>query len=414
VGVVPAVRVELYVGIDRDAPYLTLDDPVKGELDEALYPLYDGVLPSITADLEADGYAYSVRRGRSSELDDVSTGTLAVSFRNFTGTFVPSTLVPSGSDVYLPGKRVRLYLDEVCVFDGTVDDWRLAYDKSGECSADLVAFDALGTLAETALDEWSTTAQTAGERLVAVLDRTEVDFPANRDMGADSGNIYADTVPAGTNTLTYVRRVVYSDLGYVYCSRVGVLTFEPRQSLTYSVQAEFADDGTAIPFDGIAPSSPSRFLYNRVSVTRADPGAVEQVVNDTASQAVYGIRTLSLSDMLMNSDIDALHFAETLLALYKEPATRIESLSVNLGALTTSQRSQVCSLELGDFVTVKWTPAGTSEVTQSLRIEGIDWGGSYSSLGMLSLSLSPATYFPFPFILDNPTEGVLDTSTIYY
>ena len=30
-GVVPAVRVELFVGIDRDAPYLTLDDPVKGE-----------------------------------------------------------------------------------------------------------------------------------------------------------------------------------------------------------------------------------------------------------------------------------------------------------------------------------------------------------------------------------------------
>jgi len=411
--VTPTVRVELYVGIDRDAPYLTLDDPVKGELDEAMYPLYDGVLPSITADLEADAYAYTVSRGRDSELDDVSTGTLAVSLRNQTGTFVPSTLVPTSSDVYLPGKRVRLYLDEVCVFDGTVDDWQLLYDISGDCTADLVAYDALGTLAETALEEWTTTAQTAGERIVEVLDRPEVDFGANRGVGAEGGDIDNDTVPAETNTLSYVRQVVYSSLGYVYASRLGLLTFEPSTSVTYSVQAEFADDGTAIPFSGIAPASSSKFLYNRVSVTRAEVGAVEQIVDDTASQALYGIRTLSLDNMLMNSDTDALHFAETLLSVYKDPATRVESLTVNLGSLTSSQIAQVCALELGDFITVTWTPAGTSEVTQSLRIEGIDWGGSYDSVGVLSLRLSPATYFPFPFILDSLTQGVLDTSAIY-
>lgn len=413
-GVIPAVRVELFVGLDRDAPYLTLDDPVKGEIDEALYPLYDGVLPSITADLEADAYAYSVRRGRSSELDDVSTGTLAVSFRNFAGTYVPSTLVSTGSDVYLPGKRVRLWLDEVCVFDGTVDDWQLSYDLSGDCSAELVAFDALGSLADTELQAWSTSAQTAGERLVAILDRPEVDFPATRDVSNEAGSIGADTVPDGTNTLTYVRQVVYSDLGYVYASRLGLLTFEPRQSIAYVVQAEFADDGTAIPFVGIVPSSSARYLFNRVSVMRAADGAVEQIVNDTASQALYGIRTLTLSDMLMNSDTDALNLAGSLLSLYSTPATRIESLSVNLGSLTESQRATVCALELGDFVTVTWTPKGTTATTQSLRVEGIEWGGSYSSLGTLMLNLSPASQIPIPFLLDDVDFGVLDTSTVYY
>jgi hypothetical protein len=314
--------------------------------------------------------------------------------------------------VYLPGKRVRLWLDEVCVFDGNIDDWQLEYDVSGDCSADLVAFDALGTLAETALQEWTTSAQTASERLVEVLDKPEVDFGATRNILGDGGDIGADVVPTGTNTLSYIRQVVFSDLGYVYVSRLGLLTFEPRNSVTYTVQAEFADDGTAIPFNGIAPASSSRYLYNRVSVTRS--GGVEQIVDDTASQTLYGIRTLTLSDMLMNSDTDALNLAGSLLALYSSPTTRIEELSVNLGSLSVSQRATVCALELGDFVTVAWTPQGTDAVTQALRVEGIEWGGSYNSLGMLTLRLSPAAYVPFPFILDDATDGVLDTSTIYY
>ena len=216
----------------------------------------------------------------------------------------------------------------------------------------------------------------------------------------------------GTNALTYIRKVAYSDLGYVYASRTGVLTFEPAASITYTVQAEFADDGTAIPFSGIKPASSARYLYNRVSVTR--DGGTEQIAEDTASQALYGIRTLSLSDMLMNTDGDALDLAGSLLSFYSEPATRIGSLTVNLGSLTEAQRTQVLSLELGDFVTATWTPDGTSEVTQSLRVEGIDLGGSSSSLGVMSLSLSPAQYFPIPFVLDSLTEGVLDEDSVYY
>ena len=191
--VVPAVRVDLYTG-EVAGPYLTLDDPVKGELDEPSWPLYDGPAPELTVALEADAYAYGVRRGRSSELDDVSTGTLAVEFRNHSGAFVPTSLVDAGIydddgellvddegvpitdtwaiygyNIVTPGRRVRLYLDEVVVYDGRVEDWELDYDVNGDAIARLVAVDALGVLAQAELELWATTAQTAGERFVAVL-----------------------------------------------------------------------------------------------------------------------------------------------------------------------------------------------------------------------------------------------------
>jgi len=198
----------------------------------------------------------------------------------------------------------------------------------------------------------------------------------------------------------------------VYASRDGVLTFEPRRSITSTVQAEFADDGTAIPFHGIKPASPNRYLYNRVSVTSA--GGTEQIVEDVASQAAYGLSALVLDGLLMNSDDDALSMARSLLTFYKEPVTRIESLEVNLGALTSEQRATVLSLELGDFVSLTWTPKGTDVVTLGMRVEGIDISGTYSSLGIVTLSLSPAEYHPYPFLLDDAAFGVLDTNKIFY
>lgn len=435
---IPAVRVDLYTG-EVSGDYLTLDDPVKGELDEALYPLYDGPAPELTVAIEADAYAYSVRRGRSSELDDVSVGTLAIEFRNHGGALVPNSLVESaildeagdavldedgytitaewatyGYDLVTPGKRVRLYLDEVVVFDGRVDDWMLTYDVNGDATARLVAIDALGLLAQTELAAWTTSAQTASERFVAVLDRPEVGYGASRkvDEADRETDLGADVVAVGTNALTYVKVVTYSELGYTYASRDGLLVFEPRRSLAYSVQASFADDGTAIPFSDVRPASMSRYLFNRVSVTRL--GGVEQVAEDATSQATYGIRTLTLSDLLMNADADALLLAQSLLSFYKSPTTRIESIAVNLGSLTSEQRSTVLSLELGDFVSLTWTPKGTEAVTRGMRVEGIDLGGTYSGVGVVTLSLSPASYFPTPFLLDDAAFGVLDTSQIFY
>lgn len=431
---IPAVRVDLYTG-EVSGDYLTLDDPVRGELDEALYPLYDGA-GQLTEAIEADSYAYSVRRGRSSEFDDVSVGTLAIEFRNHGGAFVPDSLVEAGLfdedgvlltdenghplttdwatygyNIITPGKRVRLYLDEIVVFDGRVEDWELDYDVNGDALARLIAVDALGVLAQTELDAFATTSQTAGERIVAVLDRPEVDFGANRDVTTGGGTIGDDAVTAG-NALTYVRKVTYSDLGYTYASRTGLLVFEPRTSITTTVQAQFADDGTAIPFAGVKPASMSRYLYNRVSVTRL--GGVEQIVDDLASQTTYGIRSLTLSDMLMNSDVDALNLAGSLLSFYKSPSTRVESLTVNLGSLTDAQRSTVLSLELGDFVSLTWTPKGTDAVTLAMRVEGIDHGGTYSGVGQVTLSLSPASYFPLSFILDSAEFGELDNDAVYY
>lgn len=414
----PAVRVELYTGGFID-PYLTLDDPVRGELDEAAYPLYDGSEPDATVALEAESYAYAVSRGRKNELDEMSVGTLAINFRNYSGAFVPSSLIPADTwstygDVIMPGKRVRLYLDEIPVFDGRVDDWELDYDVSGEASARLVAFDPLGVLAQQTLDAFTATSQTASERIVAVLDRPEVEFSSNRDITTSSSaaDLAADSVTDATNAWTYVKLVTYSDLGFTFATREGLLAFRPRQSVTFSVSAEFADDGTGIPFSGVRPSSSSRYIYNRVTVTRV--GGTAQTVEDTTSQAAYGLRALDVPDLLMNSDVDALNLAGSLLSFYKEPATRIESIDVNLGSLSSAERSQVLALELGDYVTVTWTPTGTAQVVVSCRVEGIDIGGAYNSLGVVTLSLSPASYFPNPFLLDDLTWGVLDTSHIYY
>lgn len=399
----PSCRLELFVGLDRNVDALTLNDPVKGELNEALYPLYGGTI-DIFEDIAPDAYRYSVTRGRSDELSDVSAGTMAAQFVNYDATYF-------GVNVYTtPGVRIRLYLDDILVFAGYVDAWNTSYDPDGFAEATVTAFDALAVIAGATLDEWETITQSADQRFLDLLTLPEVAFaPPLIDTGRFRTPIFADTVGSGVNVLEYAQTVARTDMGYLYASRNGMLTFEPARSVTSTLAAEFADDGTGIGFTAIQPKSPSLFLYTRVTVTR--DGGVPQTVNDLAAQALYGIRTLEVSDVVVVADTEALILAQKLLAEYSTPKVRIEQLSVSLNAITSAQRATVLALDLGDFVRVTWTPTGTTEQVQPLRVEAITIAGGKGTDATVTFTLSPAAYYPDPFLLDDAVYGELVTAT---
>jgi hypothetical protein len=90
-----------------------------------------------------------------------------------------------------------------------------------------------------------------------VLDLPEVDFPAGaRAIATGTVNLGHDsayTVPAGTNALQYLTQInETAEFGRLFMSRAGVLTFQERIGTTLSAPvAEFHDDGTNFPYDGV-------------------------------------------------------------------------------------------------------------------------------------------------------------------
>lgn len=417
--------------------FFTLDDATKGELDAASYPLSGDVATDITASV----YGFSTDRGRQRELDEFAAGVATVRLRNYSGDFTPIGLSdpylrdpatgeiltiggdpvtlphPYGADNITVGKRVRISTQGVVVFDGTIEDWDYSYDVDGTVDAQFSAADQLADLAAIEFDAWTATSgQTAGPRLTAALDRGEVNYSANRDFDDGVSTLQGDAVSWGSNVLNYCQLVAKSDMGRLFASRDGVLTFRDRHSLIAAdVKAAFADDGSGnvSGFHRVAPAFGSELLFNRVGVDRE--GGTLQTADNATSQAKYRVRSLSLSGLLLDSDEQAANMAEYMVNRYAEPEPRIESLEVNLAGLPADEQARVVALDIGDVVSIQWTPTGAVAWSSAPRyiVEGVSTSHPLGGPMTVSLTLSPLVGAA-AFVLDDSGLGVLDTGALTF
>jgi hypothetical protein len=416
--------------------YLTLDDAVKGELDAGFQLAGD-----VSTDITDRAYAVSIQRGRSRELDQIESGVCEVRLRNYDGAFVPAPFVAVseslkteadeilltedsqpltvettsslGSDNIVPGKRVRISVEGVVIFDGLIDDWEYEY-LPAEVDASFIAVDGFGELARRDLSTFTGVAgDTAGERISFVLDKAEIAFTANRAIDAGVSTFQADVVADQSNALDYIQTCARTDLGRVFMSRTGVFTFRDRHALIgSSVSASFADDGSGISYSRIDPAYGRELLFNRVSVLR--DGGTAQVSNRTDSQDAYGIRSLPISGVLLEDDDQAQDMADYLAGIYSEPQARAAALSVVVDGLTSAERAALMSLDLGDVVTVLWTPQGLAEpVGQVSVVEGLSDQITFDGGHVRELRLSPVTQSA-ALILDDPISGVLDSGVLAF
>jgi hypothetical protein len=388
-------------------------------------------------DISEYAHSVSITRGRTRELDEVSTGTCTIGLRNHTGRFVPYDVVVDGSEILeedgdvltdesgaslydeastafasgiLPGKRVVISVEGVSIFDGFIDDWNYNYTSNREADASISAVDALSILAGARLSEWPTAeGEQAGYRIVATLNHPDVAYDGSVVIDTGLARLQGDTVAAGTSALTYLQLIARTDFGTVFVDRSGVLQFrDRRRAASAAVSAAFADDGTEIPFSGISPQFGSELFYGRVTVQRLG-GAVMSAVSASSN-----IRTLPLTGLLFDTDLKSQNLADFLLNLYEDPQTRVDGLTVILEALSEAERETVLELDLGDVITILWTPQGTtSSTTQTVVIEGIDHATSVDGVHAVMFRLSQRAQADV-FTLDSATLGVLDVNRLAY
>jgi hypothetical protein len=104
--------------------------------------------------------------------------------------------------------------------------------------------------------------------------------------------------------------------------------------------------------------------------------------------------------------------ADYLLARFKEPQYRFESLTVVMDTLTEANQNAVLDLEIGDIVLVRFEPSDIPPaIEQYVRIIGIshDWTSTSKNITFALERLDFAI-----FILDNPVLGELDNDRLAY
>lgn len=167
----------------------------------------------------------------------------------------------------------------------------------------------------------------------------------------------------------------------------------------------FADNGTGLPYQALTMDMGVDYLYTRTIVSRLG-GGTEQFTDDTAAD-LYGIRTLAVDGVLVDSDAQSYDMGLFLLGIYATPTQRVSSLTVVLGRLTSAQQADVIALDLGDVVTVVFRPNQVGPpVVADCAVEGIDIDAVPGSM-TVTVHLGD-TVNRQVFILDDPTWGVLD------
>lgn len=221
--------------------------------------------------------------------------------------------------------------------------------------------------------------QPADERVDAVLG--SVSSHAPRRFGGAAAYDVIPTFMRGQDPLGELRRCVQAETpdGNFFVGRDGALVFlatDHRASSPWNaVQATFDDDGTDLPYVDIQGGLKlsDSWIKNEYNVTRT--GGLTQTASDATSISQNFKRPESISDHPVLTDADALDHAQALLAKYKDPMTRIQSLALTTDVAAVTEA--VFRLDIGDRIRVFRTPpGGGSRIDQTLFVQKISVEGA--------------------------------------
>lgn len=337
---------------DPSGDFAVLDDPVKGILGSTTYVLAGLIFYDVTDRVKS----LSITRGKSRQLDRYSAGQASVTFENNDRTFDPIFDNSPFAGQIVPRRDVRISSNDIVQYRGVIDDWNLAYAPEGNSVASLSASDGFTVIANQVLSAATATSQLSGARVEAILNLPNVNFPAaNRNIETGTQTLQADVIEDGTNALDYLQTVASSESGSIFVNKLGGVTFLGRNYLGDVSNAPIlADDGTGIPYQSLEVVYGSELLYNEIVVSRVNGGTA--TASDVDSQLTYGASVLTLDKLLLNSDSQNTELAEHLLANYSQPEYRFERLGVDLTSLSEAQQNQILNLEMGDLVSIIFTP----------------------------------------------------------
>lgn len=408
--------------IDTGFDYLafTLDDPLKGILDNTTYVLG----PTQTfADVTTFVKRIDYRRGRHRPTDQFSAGTMTVVLDDELAGGALSPYDP-GSPYYdptndqpgiAPMRAIRLKRDSTYIFTGIINNFDYQFEMSGDNTVVLQCVDGFYQLSQAVLDQWNVTTETSGERLESLLDLPEVDlFPgALRDIDPGTVNLGHDsayTVPAGTNALSYAQQINgTAEFGRLFMAADGVFTFQPRTGNTLSGPViEFSDTNPLqAKYNDVQIEFDASNVVNRAVVTGLD-GDIG-LAEDLASQATYFIQTQNIGNSLLH-DQNELDDAATYL-LQGTPEPRYTSVQTEFLMLTNTQKTAAASVDIGDTIYVSKQVTGVGSIAEELSVEGIDGSIQFDRGHTIRYWTAPTTVV-YILTLDDPNYGILDQNVL--
>ena len=412
------VEIDFSNGASFGYPFL-LDDPTYGILGNNI--LADSA--SDFADVSSQVLKVSTRRGRNRILSNFEAGTATVILNDPNSDFSPSNTSSPYYGKLLPLRKIRIFADQTYLgdtyryylFSGYITSYDTGFYQGTNATATVTlqcvdGFRLLNNVAVTTVPGTSA-GQTSGQRIDALLDSAS--FPSSiRFIDTGDSTMQADP---GTqrNLLQAIQTVEQSEFGAFFMTTTGVARFLSRTAVSELADTTprlYSDDGTTNPYTNLDFAYDDQLILNDVTVTRL--GGTPQQVQDQDSIDKYFIKSGQRSDILVQTDAEALDQANTLLVARKDANLRIDSMLVSITG-APDELNAIINLtnDIYTLVNITKTMPGGSTVTRELFIQGVQHDITPNNSTVKLLTAEPIIQ---AFILDSTNQGVLDQNALSY
>jgi len=331
----------------------------------------------VIVDVSAQTLNISTRRGRNLIQDNYESGSATIKIVDALGYFNPQNTASPYFGLLQPLRKIQasaIYGGVTYgLFGGYITEYRYTYptgQETGYCT--FICYDAFRLMYNSNVTTVTggTAGQTTAQRVQSIL--TMIAWPpAFTSIGTGATTVQAD--PGTTRTvLEAIQTCEFTEQGAFYIDENGVATFKGRQYV-YDAQAAsptvFNQTG-GISYAGITFALDDKTIVNKATVTRI--GGTAQTYSDATSIAQYFTRSITATDMLMQTDPVALSLATAYVDSRKETSIRIETITLDL--MTPSYSAGItAALSLDFFNTVDITneQPGGSTIQKKLQVQGI-------------------------------------------
>lgn len=363
-----------------------------------------GTFHSVTAVSAATGYNDSLPHFLLATVTQVSGGNTSVSLYVDGAAVVTTTvttaslggmLTASANTIEIGGSFTRTTYDQM--LNGPVSHaaiWNRAL-SAGEIS----------NLYQVGANAYA--GDTSGTRIARYLARKPFAFT---DIETGTTTLSSSKITSGTPTLDAIQAISLSEFGNFFVDGFGTLNFHGRNHrfLELTPVAVFGENAAAgeIPYaDDIGFDYDPTLVFNSVEVDQ--DGGTKDTAIDVSSQNSYGPRGTQVNT-LTNTASEVTDYANWILLTHKQPSQRVSGITVNVAA-NPALWPKILALKFADRVTVKRrTPIFTMQfdcfIERIERSRGVD--GTFT----VTYQMSPVS--TQPWILDDPTFSVLDSTTI--
>lgn len=314
--------------------------------------------------------------------------------------------------------RVRAIWNSVTydLFRGYVDSWDIEWNGPNWSEVTVPCTDAFKIFANrdrASSESVSAASELSSARVTRILDNAG--WPS-ADRSIATGDVTLQSTTLSGNILEELLLTVDTEVGELYIDGAGKVYFRNRNAINNDSRSTtsngtFGDGGgSELPYFDLSFSNDDTQLVNRVIITRV--GGTQQMAEDTASQADYLIRTFERTDLLFNSDANALTMAQWVLSLSAQPELRFDQLTLKPQRDETNLYPQALNRLIGDRITVRRRPPGGGDmIEQDCFIRGIEHEitpGEWITRWTLQSGASGGSFF----IIGNATRGRLDLNPL--